>query len=219
MIAHVGSISTDVSIELAKHAKSKGVDAISSVPPFYYNFSEREIIKHYTDIVNETKMPFILYNFPAYSGFVMTPEFVTNLRNKNINFIGLKHTSMNLYSMQQLLSMENFIVLSGHDEVFLGAKALGAHGAIGSTYNFMAQIFIKMSNLLEKNKLIEARNLQDDANKFINLIKGDSVISLVKYAVKLSMDIECNGCRRPIIDINNEKKALVEKTLSENGLM
>ena len=37
VICHVGAIATDFAIELGKHAVGAGADAISSVPPFYYN--------------------------------------------------------------------------------------------------------------------------------------------------------------------------------------
>ena len=42
IIYHVGTIGTADAIELAKHGKRVGVDAISAVPPFYYNFSIEE---------------------------------------------------------------------------------------------------------------------------------------------------------------------------------
>ena len=39
IVAHIGSIGTHVSIELAQHAQTVGVDGISSLPPFFYGFS------------------------------------------------------------------------------------------------------------------------------------------------------------------------------------
>src|SRR5436305_520632 len=36
VMAHIGAISTHLSIDLAQHAEKAGVDAISSVPPFYW---------------------------------------------------------------------------------------------------------------------------------------------------------------------------------------
>ena len=39
-IVHVGHICTDTAITLAKQAHAHGADAISSVQPYYYDFSE-----------------------------------------------------------------------------------------------------------------------------------------------------------------------------------
>lgn len=60
IINHVGCISTDEAIELAKHAEKVGADAISAIPPFYYKFSYEEIKNHYLDIVNSVNLPMII---------------------------------------------------------------------------------------------------------------------------------------------------------------
>ncbi len=44
VICHTGAISTDMAISYAKHAEAVGADAVSSISPFYYKFSEAEII-------------------------------------------------------------------------------------------------------------------------------------------------------------------------------
>ena len=43
VIAHVGSIGTKITTDLAKYATHAGVDALSALPPFYYNFSNEEM--------------------------------------------------------------------------------------------------------------------------------------------------------------------------------
>ena len=45
IVAHIGSIGTHLSIELAQHAQNTGVNAISSLPPFYFNFSSTDRLK------------------------------------------------------------------------------------------------------------------------------------------------------------------------------
>ena len=62
IIVHVGAISTKRSIELAQHAYESGADAISSVPPFYWKFSEQQIFDYYADLSRSTPLPMIVYN-------------------------------------------------------------------------------------------------------------------------------------------------------------
>ena len=50
IIVHVGDVGTRKSIKLAQHAYKVGADAISSVPPFYFNFSNEEIFSYYKDL-------------------------------------------------------------------------------------------------------------------------------------------------------------------------
>ena len=43
LIAHVGAIDLTTAVELARHAGRIGLDAISSVPPFFFHYGEAEI--------------------------------------------------------------------------------------------------------------------------------------------------------------------------------
>jgi N-acetylneuraminate lyase len=91
IICHIGAINTEWSIEYARHAVSLGVDAVSSIPPFYYPFSADEIIDYYIDIVSAVRLPMIVYNFPAFSGVTMNMDRIKTLREHK-NIIGIKHT-------------------------------------------------------------------------------------------------------------------------------
>ena len=71
MIAHVGCIGTDMAVDLAEHAARCGVDAISSIPPFYYAFSFEEIKSYYNRLADTVNLPVLLYNFPAFSGVTL----------------------------------------------------------------------------------------------------------------------------------------------------
>ena len=49
VIAHIGSIGTKITTDLAQYAEKVGVDALSALPPFYYGFSNDEIFNYYKD--------------------------------------------------------------------------------------------------------------------------------------------------------------------------
>ena len=64
-IVHIGSPSTDQSIELANHAQECGADAIASVVPFYYattHLKDEHILSHFSSIANDISVPFYFYN-------------------------------------------------------------------------------------------------------------------------------------------------------------
>ena len=164
-------------------------------------------------------MPLFLYNFPANSGFALTPQLIAELRKTDSRIIGLKHTSMNLFDLEQVAETgDTFVVLSGHDEVFLGALSMGAHGAIGSTYNFMPEIYLGIEEAFMRGAMDDAAALQHRANSFIRLMTKGTGIPEVKAALDL-MGIECNGCRRPIIDVGDDEKKEIEKTLKQIGVL
>ena len=78
IINHCGAIGTDLSIDLIKHTNKFNIEAISSIPPFYYGFSENEILNYYNDLANASEKPFIIYNMPKFSGVVITPLLMAN---------------------------------------------------------------------------------------------------------------------------------------------
>jgi len=218
IIAHVGCIGTDGSIELAVHARGAGADAISSVPPFYYGFTVDEIVSHYRAVTHAADMPMILYNFPANAGVSLTPALVRRLRGEDRRIVGLKHTSMNLYDLEQMLRIDDdFVVLAGHDEVLLGALSMGARGAVGSTYNIMPELYVEMIKRLESGDLAGAQEIQQRVNSFIRLMSPGTGIPQIKAALEL-VGIECNGCRRPMAALAPSQRSGIEKALKEIGI-
>lgn len=212
LISHIGSIGTDHAIELGKHAENLGFDAISSIPPFYYNFNFEEIKKYYFDIVNEVNVPMIIYNFPAFSGVSFNSnnikDFVADER-----FIGIKHTSLDLFQLERMINLDKRLsIFNGHDEVFLASLAMGAKGAIGSTYNFMAERFINILKLYNEGNMEAAKLEQTKANEIISALIKVGVIPGVKYALEL-MGIQCFGSRRPFRKLTEDDKELIKNIL------
>ena len=141
LIAHMGCISTKQAIEYAREAKEMGYDAISSVAPFYYKFSFEEIRRYYFDIVDAVDLPMLIYNFPAFSGVNLTTDNIREFLADD-RFLGVKHTSSDFYALEQFKAgFPDKIVYNGYDEMFLAGLSMGADGGIGSTFNFMAEIY------------------------------------------------------------------------------
>jgi N-acetylneuraminate lyase len=210
LICHVGNISTEWSIDFAKHAASLGVDAISSIPPFYYNFSFEEILSYYRDITSSVNLPMIVYNFPSFSGVNLDTERLKVLRELK-NVIGVKHTSMDLLQVDSMKRADpGLIVFNGYDEIFMAGISMGADGGIGSTYNFMAEKYIGIMNLLASGKTEAARSLQTEANDVIRLISSMPLFNAEKYLLSLQ-GIPFGECRKPFRPLKPEEKAALEK--------
>ena len=61
LIAQIGSLDLNETIELGKYATELGYDALSAVTPFYYPFSFEEIKQYYFDIIEATQNNMIIY--------------------------------------------------------------------------------------------------------------------------------------------------------------
>jgi N-acetylneuraminate lyase len=200
VLSHVGQISTSFAIDLAQHAKSVGVDAISAISPFYYNFSVNEIKNYYFDIMNHCDMPMFIYNFPAFSGFTLTNDILQDFC-QNPNVIGVKYTSNDLYQMERMKTLNpNLVIWNGYDEILLSGLVAGADGGIGSTYNCMCQLIRRIYDNYRKGNMEAARASQQIANHVINIMIKNGVIASVKTLLEFD-GFSFGGCRKPFADM------------------
>jgi N-acetylneuraminate lyase len=201
-------------VELSRHAKAHGADAVSAVPPFFFKYSFEEIIRYYLDIVEASSMPLILYNIPMFSGISFTHA------NSRVLFehpliVGIKHTAQDLYALERIRSAyPSLLIFNGFDEVFLAGLSMGANALIGSTANFMAQKFIRIKELFDQGKISEAMQVQNSVNEIVEVFAEVGVFRAVKYAVSL-MGFECGNCRRPFLPLAEKQKTLIRDVLKK----
>ena len=205
VIYHVGSISTDEAVALARHGANVGADGISAIPPFYYKFSFAEIKAHYFELADATDLPFIVYNFPAFSGVELDTARAGELF-AHARIVGIKHTSKDLYMLERMKSVFTDVrVLNGHDEVLLSSLVAGADGAVGSTYNVMADKYVSLVRAFESGDLTRARQLQSEANEVIATLIEVGVYQGLKYLLERT-GVPVGECRKPFGSLSDEGK-------------
>lgn len=209
LIAHVGAIATDEAIRIAHAAADAGYDAISAIPPFYYDFSAAEVLAHYRALADATPLPLVVYNFPAKSARPLTTaDLLALLEHPKI--IGVKHTSQNLYQLERLkAAAPHAVVYNGFDEMFAGGVAMGADGGIGTTFNVMGRLFVEMYQALGQGDLPRAQALQTRANAVIDVLIEVGVFPGTKAMLKL-LGVDCGVCRKPFAPLNAPQQAKVE---------
>jgi len=209
LIAHVGAIATDEAVAIARRAADGGYDAISAIPPFYYDFSPAEIRAHYHALADATPLPLVVYNFPAKSARPLsTPDLLGLLAHPKI--VGVKHTSQNLYQLERLKqAAPEAVIYNGFDEMFVGGLAMGADGGIGTTFNVMGRWFVEMRRALAGGDLAHARALQSRANEVIDVLIEVGVFPGTKAMLKL-LGVDCGSCRRPFAGLSQDQQHKVE---------
>ena len=138
VMVQVGSLSTDESVRLARHATLKGADGISSVGPVYYATSPTMGMEHYRKIANATTLPFFPYQI---GNTPMTDDMISQLLEIP-NIKGLKLTTNEMLEIGaiNIKSNKKWILFSGADELMCHAAVCGISGAIGSTYNLFGPV-------------------------------------------------------------------------------
>jgi 4-hydroxy-tetrahydrodipicolinate synthase len=136
VMAGAGTNDTRHAIELATAARDAGADAVLSVCPYYNKPPQEGLYRHFKAVAEAAEIPVFLYNVPGRTSVNLLPE--TTLRLAEIpNVAGIKEASGNLDQVASILARrpDDFLVLSGDDELTLPMLALGADGLVSVVAN------------------------------------------------------------------------------------
>lgn len=196
IIAHVGyTQTTQDSIDLAQHAKQIGAQAVGSIPPLLESPDLDTTISHYRAIGEATDLPFYVYWRAETSSQVEPEEFLHRMEDVP-HFSGIKFTDYNFFFFQRLIQLSGgkLNCLTGPDEMFLAGLVMGSDGAIGTTYNFMPEEYVRMYQEFLDGKVESAMIRQSNANELISLLVQTSLLSGTK-AILQSRGIDVGPTR------------------------
>lgn len=221
VLVHVGHSSIAECRKLAAHAEQIGADAISSVAAFYFKpTTVSSLVKCMAKIAAAApNTPFYYYNIPTLTGVALDMVSFLMLAEDAIpTLAGIKYTASTLHEYQACLNYKDgkFDILFGYDEMLLPALAVGAKGAIGSTYTFAAPIYHQVIKLYNEGK-------QELAAKW-QLHSVNMVRCLLKYppipaqrAIMQLKGLELGDCRLPLEPLSANDTLAFKAELTEIG--
>jgi N-acetylneuraminate lyase len=214
VIVNVSHMEFAVAVELARHAKQTGVDAVSTLPPLFYPVTTKEIELYYRALLDAIELPLTLYNIPMLSKLALDEPMLTRLA-EHPRMAGIKHSSEDTFLLNRFKQIAGgrLMLWSGRDAYYLGALAMGADGAIGNSYNLMGDLFVKMTELYRACKIREALALQQKANEVHRRLQVHGAAPSVKRCLQLS-GIDAGHCRLPYQPVPAEADALLREALA-----
>lgn len=223
LIAHVGAPSTKESVMLAKYAEELGYDALSAIPPIYFKLPDSSVHRYWTEIMESTELPFIIYNIPQTTGYNLSiGMFKRLIENKKV--IGVKNSSMPVLDIERFKTEggENFIVFNGPDEQYVSGRLIGADSGIGGTYGSMPELFLKAEEFVASGSFEQAREIQRDINDIIIALcsLNGSMYSVIKEILKLR-GVNIGSVRGPLEPVTGEDLNKIEeiKQMIDNAIL
>lgn len=195
--------------ELAIHAKEIGLYAISFTAPFYFKPATVEVLANACLEVASVvpNMPLYYYHIPVLTGvnFAMY-DLLKAIDGRIPNFAGIKYTHEDFMDYQSCLTYadQKYDMLWGRDENMLSAWALGAKGAVGSTFNYAAPLYHQLIQAFEDNELDLSRKYQMTSIEMIRLLGKYGGISTGKAYMKM-IGIDCGEFRAPVRNMSKEQ--------------
>jgi N-acetylneuraminate lyase len=222
VIVHVGHNCRADSQALAHHAQVVGLDAIATVAPSFFRPANiADLVDWCAPIASSApKLPFYYYHLPSMAGsdFPMV-DFLKEAARKIPTFAGIKFTHGNLMDYANTLETagNRYSVLAGRDEILLSYLALGAGGAVGSTYNYAAPIYRQLMSAHAAGDLKAARKWQALARRLVGVIGKSGELSANKAIMSFVTGINCGPVRLPLRTLGVAQIGRVRRELDAIG--
>ncbi len=206
-IVGTGLNSLGDTIKLIKISVSLGVEYFLVMPPAYYKYKDKDVIKYFEIIIKSaSKCKIILYNFEKLCGYRFSIECIKELKKKFPDqIIGVKDSSYNIYSDYKDNDISIFV---GSEEKLLKGLNLGCQGAITATCNVTSILARKVFDDFHQKKI---QTVNEKLCKVRKVFEKYNLISALHSFMTKKDDIFSNVL--PILDllsINEEKKLFEE---------
>lgn len=220
VVAGTGSNCTRTAIQLSQEAEEFGADGLLIVTPYYNKATQAGLVKHYTQIAQNTKCPIILYNVPGRTGCNLLPETVATLVKNNSNIVGLKEATGNVAqaSKTMLLTDGKIDLYSGEDGIVLPLLSIGGKGVISVWSNVAPKQVHDMCDSFFKGDLATAQRLQREALPLIDALFSEVNPIPVKEALNL-MGKEVGPVRSPLCEMAEKTKAQLSEAMRAYGIL
>jgi 4-hydroxy-tetrahydrodipicolinate synthase len=219
VIAGCGSNDTAHAIALTRSAKEAGADAALHVPPYYNRPNQEGIYAHLAAVAEAVDIPIVLYNVPARTVTEIAVETMARL-SRIANVVAIKDATGNLarVSAQRLACGEDFVQLSGNDDMALGFMAMGGRGCISVTANVAPRLCAEFQNACLSGDWPSALRLQDKLYPLHAALFTDASPGPVKYALSRVHGGFSAELRLPMTPPSEASRKAVDEALAHAGL-
>ena len=220
VVAGTGSNNTKTAIRHVKEAEEDGADAALIVTPYYNKATQAGLVKHYSMIADETKLPIILYNVPSRTGTNIAPETVAELFKTKSNIVGLKEATGNMAQASKTMALcdGKLELYSGEDGLVVPLMSIGAIGVISVIANIAPKKTHDMVINYLEGRCDDALKTQFEALPLIDALFSEVNPIPVKKALNL-MGMEVGPLRPPLCEMSPDKAKVLEQAMKDYGLL
>ena len=221
VLIHVGSASLVDCRTLAAHAQKIGATAVGCFAPFFFKPTNvADLVAFSAEVAAAAPgLPFYFYHIPSMTGVSLPlADFLRTAADRIPNLAGAKFTFENLMDFAECVRLDDgrYDILFGRDELMLAGLALGAQGAIGTTFNFAAPVFHRLIAAFERSDLVAARAEQARANAMIALFVRFGGLPAGKAMMKM-IGLDCGSPRLPLRPLSSARYAELQAELQRIG--
>jgi len=204
MVLGIGGNNTIQVVEEIKATDLSEIDAILSVAPYYSKPTQEGIYQHFKAISEASPIDVILYNVPGRTSKNIEVETTLRLANDFKNVIGVKEAGNNMSQYLELIKNkpEDFLIISGDDDLALGVTLAGGSGVISVIGQAFPKEFSNMIRLGLKGDAKESYKLHFKLMDIISFIFEENNPAGIK-AVFEALNLCQDTVRLPLVPASN----------------
>lgn len=218
VIAGAGSNSTEEAIELTRHAKAVGADAVLIATGYYNRPSQEGIYRHFAAVNDAVDIPIVVYNVPSRTIVDIGNETLGRL-SKLPNVLGIKDATGEVARVSQQMKVcgPDWVMMSGDDPTGLGYIAHGGHGCISVTANVAPEACAAFYNALLAGDFAIARQWQARLITLHKVLFVEPSPGPTKFALS-HLGLCTDEIRLPITPCTDAAKPQILAAMAEVGL-
>lgn len=188
--------------------------AVLSASPYYNKPSQEGLYYHYKALADASAKPLILYNVPGRTGRNVNAATTIRLANEVANVAGIKEASGDMAQCMQILrdKPNDFLVVSGDDNLVLPQIACGMDGVISVAANCFPKYFSEMTRLCLAGDFKAAKAINDKLLEGYDLLFAENNPAGVKAFLHEHGLIQ-NYLRLPLTPLSDGLRARVASYL------
>lgn len=219
VIVGVGGNDTRAAARSAAAARDGGAAAVLAVTPYYNKCSADGLIRHFTTIADEGKLPVIIYNVPSRTAVNITAEqFSELLLHPHIEAIKEASGDISQVADMAHAAQGRGAVYCGNDDQTVPVMSLGGQGVISVVANLMPDYMHDMTMSYLNGDHETARDMQLELNPLVRTLFSEVNPIPVKTALAL-MGFDVGDVRLPLTRLSEEKTRQLQKEMEVFGLL
>lgn len=218
VMVHVGSVSTEQAVDLARHAESIGAIAVGAIPPYYYKYPKDDLANYYRALIKAVNIPVLAYNNPGLSNNPLSPDLLNELAKEGL--AGIKDSSFDIvtfYQFMQTIKKDDFAFIIGTEAIAAPAIQAGAQAIISGLANVWPELMAEFWDTMAGTDNKKIGQMQLKVNSARAIMKYAPTL-VVCYDVLKERGIDAGFPRLPYSSLNDEIKKKVFAAFEEMGL-
>lgn len=215
MVLGIGGNNTAQVIDEIKNTDLSNFAAILSVSPYYSKPTQEGLYQHFKAVSKACPIPIILYNVPGRTSKNMEPETTLRLARDFNNVVAVKEAGNNVAQYLELIKNkpEDFLVISGDDDLALGVTLAGGSGVISVIGQAFPNEFSNMIRLGLQGKAKESHAIHLKLMEIIGLIFSENNPAGIK-AVLEARNLCQDTVRLPLVPATGDLKQKIRNFLN-----